>query len=114
MRHPLLLVPVLVAAGLSLAGCFPLGGGTTDPMNDAYRFCEAQIAPMFDNPTTVVWNDDREGGPNASGGFDWTLHATADDAAGTSETYTVLCTVTGTRPDFTLATFDIVDTGPAN
>ena len=112
-RRGVLLAAVLLGAGAGLTACFPLGGGTTDPGNDAYRFCEAQITPKFDNPKTVVWNDDREGGANASGGYDWTLHATADNAAGTSETWTVVCSVTGTRPDFTLASSDIVDTGPA-
>ena len=112
MRRTLALAafPVLV---LTLAGCFPLGGGTTDPGNDAYRFCEAQIAPKFDKPKTVVWGDDREGGANSSGGYDWTLPATATDADGNSESYVVLCTVTGKRPDFNLANYSITATGPA-
>ena len=112
MRRPLL-VPVLLVLMVALGGCFPLGGGTTDPMNDASRFCQAQIAPKFDNPDTVVWGQ-YEGGPNADGtGYDFTTPATAKDGSGRSESYVVLCTVSGKRPDFTLANYSITDTGPA-
>jgi hypothetical protein len=109
----ILFAPIVLMAVLPLAGCLGLGGGGNAPQNYAEDFCEQQIAPKFDNPDSVVWGQ-YEGGVSGSGSdFDFTIPATADVASGVSTTFSVSCAVNGTENNFTLVSFDIIETGPA-
>jgi len=98
-------VPVVAVVMLLLAGCTGLFGGSRDPQNVAFDFCEEQVAATFEDPETVEFEQYEGGHTGVADTYEFTSTVTA-----AGETYDFTCTVTGTEGNFVLADYELTAT----
>jgi hypothetical protein len=101
--RPLLAVPTAFAV-LLLTAC--VGGSVNDPQNDAFAYCEKEVAATFDDPDAVEFSQWTGGGVPDDQRYEFESTVTADGG-----TFDLTCTVTGEYGSFLLESYNLTPTG---
>jgi hypothetical protein len=102
MRSLLTVPAALAVVFLSACG----GTGTNDPQNDAFSFCEQQVAATFDDPDAAEFDQWTGGGTADEQRYEFESTVTAD-----GETFDLTCTVTGEQGSFLLESYQLTPAG---
>jgi len=91
---------------LLLSSCTGLFGSSNDPQNDAFHFCEDQVAATLDDPEGAEFSQWEGGGIPDEKHYEFEATVDAD-----GQTFDLTCTVTGEYGSFVLESYELTPAG---